>query len=328
MRRSCLAGLALSFISTLALADEPGSHTAPPAGTDPAPLEVIVVTGVQPGPGLWKVSKDDHVMWILGEVSPYPRKTQWNSKDFDRLLQGSQELIIDFSGYWTMDPSDSAAYDREEKLPDELTLKDSLSPELYARVENLAKVFGAKDLENLYPFAVTNRLVSSAMKTLDLTGFSARFAADALGKKRRVKTTYFSAPEPPFKVRLQNWQHPSNVICLERLANAIKDGGNGVKRLANAWSIGDIDALRHLVAPFSFSRDGFRADECAAAMRGGDQAAREYNAKRKEAWLVEAERALWYNKRTMAVVLMSEIFAPDGYLAGLRAKGYEIEEPK
>jgi len=29
----------------------------------------------------------------------------------------------------------------------------------------------------------------------------------------------------------------------------------------------------------------------------------------------------------MAVVLMSEIFAPDGYLAGLRARGYKIEEP-
>jgi len=33
------------------------------------------------------------------------------------------------------------------------------------------------------------------------------------------------------------------------------------------------------------------------------------------------------NARTMAVVPMSELFAPDGYLAGLRAAGYEIEEP-
>ena len=30
----------------------------------------------------------------------------------------------------------------------------------------------------------------------------------------------------------------------------------------------------------------------------------------------------------MAVVPMSELFAPDGYLAALRAEGYEIEEPE
>jgi hypothetical protein len=29
----------------------------------------------------------------------------------------------------------------------------------------------------------------------------------------------------------------------------------------------------------------------------------------------------------MAVVLMSELFEADGYLAGLRARGYEIKEP-
>jgi hypothetical protein len=37
--------------------------------------------------------------------------------------------------------------------------------------------------------------------------------------------------------------------------------------------------------------------------------------------------ALRNNVRTMAVVPMSELFSPDGYLAALRAAGYEIEEP-
>jgi hypothetical protein len=168
----------------------------------------------------------------------------------------------------------------------------------------------------------------SAMKTLDLNGFSARFAAEDLGRKRRVKITYFAAPEPPFDERLRNWQHASNAICLERLVDALEDGGAGIKRLANAWSIGDIDALRHLVPAFSFSRDGFRADECAAAMRGGEQKSRDYNVGRTQAWLDQAERALRDNRSTMAVVLMTEIFAADGYLAALRARGYEVVEPE
>jgi len=46
-----------------------------------------------------------------------------------------------------------------------------------------------------------------------------------------------------------------------------------------------------------------------------------------EAWLGTAERALLENKSTMAVVSMAELFAPDGYLAGLRARGYKVVEP-
>src|SRR6478735_7095056 len=161
MRGSFLSGVAFSLISALALADTPAGSAAPPASDESAGMEVIVVTGVQPGPGLWKVSKGNHVMWILGEVSPYPRKTQWNSATFDRLLRSSQELIIDFSGYWRLDPANSAAYARSEKLPEGTALKDVISPELHQRVESTATLFGASGLEGLRPFSVTNRLVTS-----------------------------------------------------------------------------------------------------------------------------------------------------------------------
>jgi len=327
MRGPCIPGIALLLCSGLLPAAEPGSKSAPP-GSDGTPMEVIVVEGEQPGPGLWKVSSGNHVLWILGEVSPFPRRVKWKSDKFDGLLRNSQELILDLSGYWRADSTEIAAYLKAERLPEGVALKDVISPELYGRVKATARMFGATELDRLRPFSVTNRLVMSAMNSLDLNGFSARFAVEALGEKRDVKITYFSAPEPAFEQRLQYWQDAANAICLERLVDAIGDGGNGVKRLANAWSIGDIVALRSLVPAYSFSRDGFRAEQCAAAMRGGEQQARDYNAKRIQAWLDEAERALRENRRTMAVVLMTEIFAPDGYLAGLRKRGYEIVEPE
>ncbi len=326
MRGLCIPVIALLLFSRPGLAEEPGSTPESPV-RDESGMEVIVVTGLQPGPGLWKVSNGTHVMWILGEVSPFPRKVRWQTDEFDGLLRDSQELILDFSGYWRSDKNETIAYIRAEDLP-KGSLKDVISPQLHKRLQATAKIFGASGLEELRPFAATNRLVVSAMKTMDLTGFSARFSAEALAKKRRVKITYFAAPEPAFAERLKNWQHESNVVCLERLVDAIHDGGNGVKRLGNAWSIGDIPSLRRLVPAYSFSRDGVRADQCAAAMRGGEQQARDYNAIRIKSWLNEAERALRRNRSTMAVVLMSEIFAPDGYLAALRERGYEIIEPE
>ena len=327
MRRTCIPAIALLLVAKLAIAEQAGSGTKVPE-IDDSGLEVVLVVGEQPGPGLWKVTSGDHVMWILGEVSPFPRKVKWKSEKFDSLLRNSQELILDFSGYWRADKDETEAYVRAEKLPDGLTLKEVISPELHVRVEATAKIFGATKLEELRPFSASNRLVTSVMRTLDLNGFSAGFAAEALGRKRRVRITYFAAPEPSFDERLKNWQHASNAICLERLVEAIEDGGNGMKRLANAWSVGDIVALRDLVPAYSFSRDGFRADECAAAMRGGERQSRDYKAIRTQSWLDKAERALRDNRSTMAVVLMTEIFASDGYLASLRAKGYEIVEPE
>jgi len=315
------------FLSGIAAANDAGTRAAVPED-DESGLEVVLVTGEQPGPGLWKVSSGNHVMWILGEVSPFPRKVKWKSKKFDKLLRNSQELLLDFSGYWRENENEIAAYERAEKLPEGIALKDVISQDLHVRVENTAKVFGASSLEKLRPFSATNRLVSSAMNSLDLDRFSARFAAEALGHKRHVKITYFATPEIPFEERLKNWQQDANAVCLQRLVAAIEDRGTGVKRLANAWSIGDIDALRRLVPAFSFSRDGFRADDCAAAMHGGEQQSRDYKISRTQGWLDQAERALRENRSTMAVVLMSEIFAPDGYLAGLRDKGYEIVEPE
>jgi len=163
---------------------------------------------------------------------------------------------------------------------------------------------------------------------MDMKAFSARFAVAPLARRPHIKITYFAAPEVAFEERLQNWQHASNAVCLERLVGVIGDGGSGVRRLANAWSVGDIGALRQLVPAFSFSRDGFRAGACAAAMHGGERQAANYKLRRTQARLTAAKRTLKDNRRTMAVVPMSELFAPDGYLATLRAEGFEITEPE
>jgi len=327
MRRISTTGIAALLLAGVAVANE---TVSPPsaAQSDHSGLEVVLVRGGQPGPGLWKVSAGDNVMWILGEVSPFPRKVKWKATKFDKLLRQSQELLLDFSGYWRADKGDIAAYKDAEELPEGTSLKDLVSPQLHAQLEKAAKVFRAGELDELRPFAATNRLVMGAMKTLHLDGFSARFDAEDLGQRRHVRITYYDAAEIAFTDRLKNWQGDDNAACLERLVNALEDGGAGVRRLGNAWSTGNIGALRRLVPAYSFSRDGFRAGECAVAMHGGEQQSRYYNSRRIEGWLQEAERALRDNKSTMAVVLMSELFTPEGYLAHLRARGYEVVEPE
>lgn len=147
-----------------------------------------------------------------------------------------------------------------------------------------------------------------------------------LARRANVRITYLETPGQTHEEHLKNVTQGSTVPCLEMMVQIVEDGGSGLRRLANAWSVGDIPALRQLVPVYAL-QPTHQESKCTVALYGGEQRANEFVARRTEEWLSAAERALRENKSTMAVVSMAELFAPDGYLAGLRARGYKVVEP-
>jgi hypothetical protein len=72
----------LCFAPAVAVAQDatpvaPATPPAPQTPAETATLETVLVTGEQPGPGLWKISRGDHVLWILGAQYPLPKKMTW-----------------------------------------------------------------------------------------------------------------------------------------------------------------------------------------------------------------------------------------------------------
>jgi uncharacterized protein YbaP (TraB family) len=317
-----ISGIAALFLAVTAVADEQAAEAPPEA------LEVVLVTGEQPGPGLWKVSSGENVLWILGEVAPQPRRVTWRSKRFEALLDKSQEVLLDFSGVMWPNQQQEDAETRIRKLPAGQTLKDVVSPELYARAEAARKHYGTPEsIEVLRPFYAGRRILLSALRKMDMEKrFSASFTVRKLARRADVRITYIETPGQSHEEHLKNIQQGSTVPCLEMMVTIVEDGGSGLRRLANAWSVGDIPALRQLV-PLYALQPTHQESICTVALYGGEQRANEFVARRTEAWLKEAERALRENKSTMAVISMAELFAPDGYLAGLRARGYKVVEP-
>ena len=60
---------------------------------DTAELPTVVVTGEQPGPGLWKVTSGDHVLWILGTLSPLPKNMHWQAREVEEAIASAQEVL-------------------------------------------------------------------------------------------------------------------------------------------------------------------------------------------------------------------------------------------
>ena len=79
-----LSVLTLPAVAQTTAAPEPAPAVAPAAAAEePAPA-TVVVEGRRPGPGVWKVSKGDHVMWVFGLYSPLPQKMEWDSARVER----------------------------------------------------------------------------------------------------------------------------------------------------------------------------------------------------------------------------------------------------
>ena len=168
MRLPLFAACAL-LVAAAAAAEPPA---APPPAADaaaPTTLDTVLVTGEQPGPGLWKVSRGDHVMWILGAQYPLPKDMTWRSRDVEQAIAQSQAVIADatpklklnFFHKLTLLPTVYSA----RKNDDGATLKEILPAELYERWLALkAKYIGHDNgVERLRPMVAANELYDKAL---------------------------------------------------------------------------------------------------------------------------------------------------------------------
>ena len=57
----------------------------------------------EPGPLMWRVSRDDHVVWIIGTMSPVPTGLKWNDRQMRAVLAESDEVLgqISTAPAWT-----------------------------------------------------------------------------------------------------------------------------------------------------------------------------------------------------------------------------------
>ena len=110
-------------------------------------------------------------------------------------------------------------------------------------------------------------------------------------------------------------------VTLERLETDL----GAMKARANAWADGNIETLRAL--PFPDQNAACR-DAILSATVAEKNGMQDLPSRVEAAWLANAEAALQKNPSTFALLPIGRLMADDGYLASLRARGYEIVEPE
>lgn len=129
-RHSVVAGAAALKIMCCMAAVAQESEPAAPDD-----LETVHVIGEQPGPALWKVSKGENVMWVLGTHDPLPPGVTWRSTQVEERIAESQQVLFPGGGGIQVDIGilrglalvPSAL--RAGKIPDGKRLKSELQSE-------------------------------------------------------------------------------------------------------------------------------------------------------------------------------------------------------
>lgn len=320
-------------------ANPPPTATAGHAAPSPAivDLDAIVVSGAQPGPGMWKVSKDGHVLYILGTLSPLPRRMQWISRDVEDTIARSQAVIAPP----TVNMSSDIGFFRGLMLvpallkarnnPGGKPLREMVSPELYARWLVLKARYMGRDrgVEKRRPIIAAQELYEAAMRKSGLTIDSVvapvvRKAARRAGVPVVPAEAKLVIKDPKAALKEFNESALADTECFSGTLARIETDLGTMRARANAWAVGDIQALRALPIHNQYAACVGAITETGLAKRLGIS---DLVDRAREAWLAAARDALAKNDATFATLPIGAIVGPESYVERLRAQGYEVQAP-
>jgi uncharacterized protein YbaP (TraB family) len=302
--------------------------------------EKVLVVGQRPGPGLWKVSKGDNVMYIFGKYGPLPTKMTWRSHEVEAILAKSQEYLTEPTamatvGFWggVKLIGSLPTLVNLQNNPDDAKLQDVVPPETYARWLALKEKYlpDNKKVENMRPIFASGLLFKAGLERAGLTSKDQLDdTLQKLQKQSKIKVTRSSieadlSDAGKLAKEFRN-SKVDDAACFATTLAQLETDIDQMRVRANAWAIGDIDTIRKL----NFAD---RETTCRTAMEGNTaiQSRPELvamRAKSRTLWLENAEKALANNASTFAVLRMNDILAPNGLVAALQAKGYKVESPE
>lgn len=300
-------------------------------------LAEVLVTGEQPGPGLWRISRGENTMWLLGNQTPLPRRMRWRSDEVQALVASSQAVLASPTLKFDSDigrirgllllPALLGA----RRNPDKASLVEVLPAETYQRWSVLKQRYlgRSRAVEKWRPLFAAQKLYEAAVEDSGLR--FKNIVWPVVEKAARRADVEIVQPAVTLRIEaprdaIKDFSKSSldDLACLELTLERLETDLQSMRDRANAWAVGDVALLREL--PFTD-----QGPACIDAMlqssvmseRGFADLPQRFRA----AWLEAAQQALSENAQTFAVLPMRLVLGEDSYVAELARLGYVVEAP-
>jgi len=287
-------------------------------------MEDVVVTGERPGPGMWHVHRGAAHVWILGSMSPLPKGITWRSKQVERLLDSTGQVLVQkpfelgiVRILWLLITEHKVLMVGGGKR-----LKDVMPADLYARFAVLRTKYGEdpNKWEHFRPLVASAFLQQQAFHRVGLsTRVDLGAAMRTLAKKHDVRVEEIKIAGVGDVMDVLKTLPPAaeNACVAASLVTIERDLPRLLDR-AQAWADGDVERIDKL-------RMSEEVDACRAALDAG--AGADLIARIRRTWLSTTEKYLQSPGVTVAVVNIDMLLEPGGLLDELRAKGYDVDAP-
>jgi uncharacterized protein YbaP (TraB family) len=319
-----LSAFLVGLILSLSSAGSTAQSAPNPAQSTPnsaQPLDEILVVGERPGPRLWKISWQDHVMWILGTLGPLPKQMTWRSAEVESVIADASEVLGPYSvslGVQQADPFRSKTQ----------TLKAALPARDYVRWAQMKSEYidPHVDTDNLLPTAAALLLQAGAYEKAGLTYTNELWGtiyrlADENGVP--VRSLEVIADLDPAKKNHSWHSGRGGVDYLEETMSRVKTNERSARARANAWAAGDVAALRALT----------RGDDSDTAQLASSwpflsaQEVGEIMTHAQRSLARQLDSALRRNEVSFAAIPVFLLFREHGILEDLRLNGLSVQEP-
>ena len=299
-----------------------------------APVDIvedeIQVVGELPGPPLWRVTKDDHVLWILGTPELVPDDLVWHPDSVDHALAHSSEYLPSPSLRVSLiNPVKAWRLIKQiRRIPDRGTLEGVLPGDLYRLFSETRLRYAPRrdSLEELRPSVAAEELFDSAVQSAGLeSGRTIGRAIEKRAKKHNLKKVPAHLSErykdSPLFDSIREISADAERTCLQTLLQELDSQLKAHTRLAAAWAVGDLATLRaHPGDSATWACDSF-------ALAFEPEVLSQIESRSWALWLENVDRALSDNDSTFAVLPLGDLLRDDGPLSWLTQRGYEVVEP-
>ncbi len=332
-----LRALSVVLATFSLLAVGPPSASSAESARGDTELDEVLVTGERPGPAMWKVSRDGHMLWIMGTLSPMPAKMSWRQKRAEEVIKASGEILATSTSDWDMDLGFRESIGMIRTLlklrhnADGSTLREVLPEDVYERWHAAhRRWFGGKPSpkERARPLYAAMLLYSRALEKSGLTEEPLvweRAAKVARKHKVKIRQRRFRVKiEDPkgMLAELRDLPRDKEVACLVEIMDFIDHEIPQMKRRAEAWALGDLGALRGL-PPAALEPQCIELGEGTRI----EQLEKTEEALFARDWAGIVDWMLLTHETSFTTLPIGKLLEEDGVLAQLRSRGYTVEEP-
>jgi uncharacterized protein YbaP (TraB family) len=282
-------------------------------------LDEILVVGERPGPRLWKVTWQDHVLWILGTLGPLPKQMTWRSHQVEAVIAESAEVLGPYNVVLSVEQSDPFRSKGQ-------SLKAALPASTYARWMQMKSQYiaGNVNTDDLLPTAAALLLQGGAYEKAGLTYTNELWGTiNRLAEQNDVPVRSLQVIADWDGVGHSRRSTDRGVRYLQDVMSRVKANEQSARARANAWAEGDLASLKRL------TRDD-DADTTQLAASWPFMSAREVSeimAHAQSTLVHQVDGALRRNRVTFAAIPIFLLFRDHGLLSDLRLNGLSVHEP-